>query len=706
MSIVRKLGSKSKVDYKTKLEHKLYLARMSPSSTYDISECNLENVPSSTYILCDVLRKETLLMQRNKLKSLSGGGALKYLSLITVLDVQSNELNNLPSDIAHLISLKELYLQENSILKLPNEIVHLKNLSILDISKNKLKCLPEAIGELKNLIFLNLSHNKSLQKLPTSLGYAQLITQLGIDGLKLSYPSEEIQSGGTIVIIAFLANECGINYSPENCFSESEKATNSKNIQMLTHNKDNDIQATLSKLDKMKEQRQTALLEVEENIKQQQKQELEMQNKLKLNKKKLLSDLVDREIQLQKEIEKVQHEKDSNRSRLLSYIYNAKTEANNVIKEFLHNSEKERQTHAELLEIEKNEEMLLLSRSHSEQSLHRTKDTLFAMKELLEDELCKGRKLAKYTAYKNFNAQSLLSIESKSNDQLLQVMQDQEKSRQDLVIKIKEDEHLQKVVVTALLERSDARSWSIVQQVNLVQSQLTALTNIELGKKKLQINQHINDVADKRIALSAILINLLEQQEQRRQQLLETMKQIEEQRNISALSKCNSSFWLLQYQKLIETRPQGLLETLDSALVRNVAMAGVLHCLPFLWALPSLLPNLDDEKLKSMGIANETDRVAILIAIENYLEEKKLKSCQCSPSAPLEDEPCTSFSDSKCIYEPSAPAECTVCMEIDCEVIFLPCGHLCCCAKCADMILIECPMCRTTIDRKIKITKQ
>jgi E3 ubiquitin-protein ligase LRSAM1 len=52
----------------------------------------------------------------------------------------------------------------------------------------------------------------------------------------------------------------------------------------------------------------------------------------------------------------------------------------------------------------------------------------------------------------------------------------------------------------------------------------------------------------------------------------------------------------------METRPQGLLETLDSTLVRNIAMAGVLHCLPFLWTLPSLLPDLDDEKLKSVCI--------------------------------------------------------------------------------------------------------
>lgn len=119
---------------------------------------------------------------------------------------------------------QELYVQENNIQKLPDEIVNLKQLSILNVSKNKLKCLPEAMGELKNLNILDLSHNKALKKLPKSLGQAQQITQIQLEGLKLSYPSEDIQSGGTIVIIAFLANECGIEYSPENYISETETA--------------------------------------------------------------------------------------------------------------------------------------------------------------------------------------------------------------------------------------------------------------------------------------------------------------------------------------------------------------------------------------------------------------------------------------------------------------------------------------------------
>lgn len=84
--------------------------------------------------------------------------------------------------------------------------------------------------------------------------------------------------------------------------------------------------------------------------------------------------------------------------------------------------------------------------------------------------------------------------EMSNNDHLAQIVHDQEKSRQDLVDRLRQDEVLQKAAVAALLERSDARSWSIIQQMNLVQSQLAALTNIELERRKLEINQQLVSV--------------------------------------------------------------------------------------------------------------------------------------------------------------------------------------------------------------------
>ncbi|XP_078042569.1 E3 ubiquitin-protein ligase LRSAM1 isoform X3 [Augochlora pura] len=630
MSLPKKHGNKVNVDYKARLEHKLYLARENPEPIFDVSECALKNVPSGIYSLCKVFRKKVLWMHNNKLTSLLGGGALSDLSLLVVLDIHGNEFTSLPSDIMCLSSLKELYLQDNNIRKLPNEIVYLSKLTTLNVARNNLKQLPEAIE------------------------------------------------------------------------AELSRDISSEDMQTIYHNKNNDVQAALQKLEKIKEHRQNALLEVEKTIRQQQEYEIGIQSVLKEHKKKLLKDLALQQTQFEQELEKVQQERDSNRARLLSYIYNAEKEADNVIKEFLSTSEAERQTQAELLEREKHEEMQILSSCHSEQFLFRTKDTLLSMEKLLEEELHRTRQLEEHSKYRDYAAQSLLTLEVRNNDHLAQIVQNQEKNRQNLIDTLRQDEVLQKAAVAALLERSDARCWSIVQQVNLVQSQLAALTNIELERRKLEINQQLNEIAEKRVALSVILVSLLEQQKTRRDQLLETINNIEQQRSIGN-SRRRSQFWLMQYQSLMEARPQGLLEMLEPTLVRHVAIAGALHCLPFLASLPSLLPDLSDEQLKSIGIHCEDDRTAIRHAVENYMAEIKLHEFKTpvTPSAPP-DEACTSsdYQEHNAMQTINT-AECVICLDLQCEVIFLPCGHLCCCSNCANMITSDCPMCRSIIERKL-----
>jgi len=118
--------------------------------------------------------------------------------------------------------------------------------------------------------------------------------------------------------------------------------------------------------------------------------------------------------------------------------------------------------------------------------------------------------------------------------------------------------------VSTLLERGDLRSWGLVQQVRLVESQLAGLTNIELDRKKLKTDRHIvlmsiwdfykflestfqNDLAEKRLRLSMLLMDLLEQQQIRRTQLISTIQALEE-RN----TKDVEDFWLRQYQSLLQ----------------------------------------------------------------------------------------------------------------------------------------------------------
>ena len=65
-----------------------------------------------------------------------------------------------------------------------------------------------------------------------------------------------------------------------------------------------------------------------------------------------------------------------------------------------------------------------------------------------------------------------------------------------------------------------------------------------------------------------------------------------------------------------------------------------------------------------------------------WLLQEKFKSF--SPS-PLEDQ-----------------EDCVVCMDGPAQVVFVPCGHACCCSLCAQRLaeagtLVHCPLCRATI---------
>jgi hypothetical protein len=90
LNLFGKKGNKG-VDYKSRLEHKLYLvgkneehyvndeqmylehwmtckqfhlqARENPEPVFDLSDCGLKTVPSGIYSLCKVFRKEALYLQ-------------------------------------------------------------------------------------------------------------------------------------------------------------------------------------------------------------------------------------------------------------------------------------------------------------------------------------------------------------------------------------------------------------------------------------------------------------------------------------------------------------------------------------------------------------------------------------------------------------------------------------------------------------------
>jgi E3 ubiquitin-protein ligase LRSAM1 len=78
-----------------------------------------------------------------------------------------------------------------------------------------------------------------------------------------------------------------------------------------------------------------------------------------------------------------------------------------------------------------------------------------------------------------------------SDQQLENILNAQGQVKVELVGRLQKDEELQCAAVGALLERSDARSWSLVHQVSLVESQLAALTAVEMERRKLHMSQQV-----------------------------------------------------------------------------------------------------------------------------------------------------------------------------------------------------------------------
>ena len=232
-----------------------------------------------------------------------------------------------------------------------------------------------------------------------------------------------------------------------------------------------------------------------------------------------------------------------------------------------------------------------------------------------------------------------------------------------------------------------------MEQIKIVESQIAAMTNIEIDKKKSNQDDLFNDVAEKRVNLTFVLLDLMEQQDNRKKQLRQTLIDMENQ-------KTEDDFWLMQYQKLIDSRGvmQSIQASLDPVLGYNFLLNGVIHVVPFLlkiWQKKDFnLETVTDEDLKNAGIKSAKDRKGVLRAISDFLSTTNY-SCDSAknvddnpgpskePSAPQEDSETsqeTPSSASSTKRENAAAdavnaVECVVCMDAVTRVIFLPCGE-------------------------------
>ena len=172
----------------------------------DIKELNLSS-NQLTELLSEIgnlARLTHLYLNNNQLTELPG--EIGNLTQLTYLYLSSNELTQLPSEIGQLTQLNYLYLSSNELTQLPSEIGNLTQLNVLYLRSNQLTILPREIWQLTQLTYLYLSNNELIQ-IPKEICNLTQLTDLDLSNNKLTQLPSEIGQLTQLTYLYLSSNE-------------------------------------------------------------------------------------------------------------------------------------------------------------------------------------------------------------------------------------------------------------------------------------------------------------------------------------------------------------------------------------------------------------------------------------------------------------------------------------------------------------------
>lgn len=159
-------------------------------------------------------------------------------------------------------------------------------------------------------------------------------------------------------------------------------------------------------------------------------------------------------------------------------------------------------------------------------------------------------------------------------------------------------------------------------------------------------------------------MELLDQQDLRKKELLDTLGRIESERDD------RKDFWLLQYQRLLDSQPENIEfgTEIDPVLGYNFLINNVVHCLPFLsrlWQDKSIeLHEITEEDLVGAGIRIAVDREGILKSIAQFLEsENKLNPMPLEKAVEAKEVETALEEEDRRVDSEEQLAECVICMD-------------------------------------------
>ncbi|XP_022107745.1 E3 ubiquitin-protein ligase LRSAM1-like [Acanthaster planci] len=710
-----------------RMEHCQYLATESPEPTYDLSRCEISEVPSGTFSMCKVLRKEALILSENFLSSLSGGGNIKDLAMLRVLDLHGNKFSEIPDAVTDISGLQVLALDNNNLKKLPRDIGKLQALQTLSVKGNQLKELPGSIVQMKSLRSLDISVNK-IKELPSKLCYIRTLETLTLDANNMKHPLASVCIRGIEAIMKSLCGECGIDYSPPSQHVLSvldppkiSPVTDKPSLQSLEQ-EEASLSNSIMQYEKLQGKKRLERVRMEKELEEMERDQARLMIQTDQRHMGLLKALEKEQADLDSGIKTLQERSDIEKQNLLAMLHDVEKQSTDLVEQLLEMNEKARKKEALLDQLEK--ERMELDATFSviaeEHDFLRERDILDFMQVIVKENYELEQLRNTYDKHKENIRKKAEDSENEAFDQLSSHLQAKQLNNDAMVAELMKAEEFQRQAFEMLLLSKDAKHKRLTEEIYMLQQQLAEVTMAELEKRSVKAESANITLEQKREELAALLKQLMIEREDREEELKKRLLEMEQRREDDV-----QDYWLIQFQRLMDRKPQALIDQenhLELSVLEILERAGADDYIPKFArhrvTIETML-QLTDSNLKEMGVHELGLRHAILSHISEFIKEREMASVKAkeiesnetvprmNPTAPFMDEDSASAVAAATVMKEvtvRVNAECVICMENNSDVLFLNCGHVCCCGSCSGSLRL-CPLCRSDIHTKINMQK-
>ncbi|XP_036039448.1 E3 ubiquitin-protein ligase LRSAM1 isoform X2 [Onychomys torridus] len=680
-----------------RLEYQMCLAKEAGADDIlDISKCELSEIPFGAFATCKVLQKKVLIIHTNHLTSLLPKScSLSSLATIKVLDLHDNQLTALPDDMGQLTVLQVLNVEKNQLTHLPRSIGNLLQLQTLNVKDNKLKELPDALGELRSLRTLDISENE-VRRLPQTLAHVRTLETLSLDALSMVYPPPEVCAAGTAALQQFLCKESGLEYYPPSQYLlpvlEQDGAENSQDSPDGPINRfsreEAEWQNRFSDYEKRKEQKMLEKLEFERRLDLGQREHAELLQQSYSHKDEILQSVKQEQTRLEQGLSERQRCLDAERQQLREQLKQTEQSIASRIQRLLQDNQRQKKS-SEILKSLENERIRmeqLMSITQEETENLRQREIASAMQQMLA-ESCKSRLIQMaYESQRQSLVQQACSSMAEMDKRFQQILSWQQMDQSKAISQILQESVMQKAAFEALQVKKD------------------------LAHRQIR-NQEM--ISEQRWALSNLLQQLLKEKRQREEELHDILVELEAKSETK-----QENYWLIQYQRLLNQKPLSLKlqeEGMERQVVALLVGLSADHYLPvFAHHRISLdmLSRMSPGDLAKVGVSEAGLQHEILRRARDLVDAARVQPELEPPKDEVlgVPEPPTAPEEPPESVGPSAPpaeldmptSECVVCLEREAQMVFLTCGHVCCCQQCCQP-LRTCPLCRQEISQRLRI---